>query len=101
MKVKRNLNIDTSLLKTLWFVAINIYCVTCFSQDLEYGLVFKGQNFQLDDRTQLNLTKNTSFDFKNNFELSFDLKFNKKKIAPTESFFIFSRQGGFIVNKKR
>jgi hypothetical protein len=29
------------------------------------------------------------------------LKFNKKKIAPTESFFIFSRQGGFIVNKKR
>mgnify|MGYP000038022892 FL=1 len=78
MKVKRNLNTDTSLLKTLWFVAINIYCVTCFSQDLEYGLVFKGQNFKLDDRTQLNLTKNTSFNFKNNFELSFDLKFNKE-----------------------
>jgi len=78
LKVKRNLNTDTSLLKTLWFVAINIYCVTCFSQDLEYGLVFKGQNFKLDDRTQLNLTKNTSFNFKNNFELSFDLKFNKE-----------------------
>ena len=74
-----NFNVKKAI--TTFVVLLYIICTnlnTCFSQNLEYGLSFNGQSFKLDDRTQLDLTNNTSFDFKNNFELAFDLKFNNK-----------------------
>jgi len=65
--------------KLFWFVGVYLLHTTCFSQVTDYGLTFNGQGFKLDDRTQLNLTKNNSLNFKNNFELEFDVRFNQKK----------------------
>ncbi len=65
--------------KLFWFLGVYLLHTTCFSQVTDYGLTFNGQGFKLDDRTQLNLTKNNSLNFKNNFELEFDVRFNQKK----------------------
>ena len=65
--------------KLFWFVGVYLLYTTCFSQVTDYGLSFNGQGFKLDDRTQLSLTKNNSLNFKNNFELEFDVRFNQKK----------------------
>jgi hypothetical protein len=43
-----------------------------FSQD--YGLVFNGQNYSLDERTGLNLTPNGFETFKDEFNITFDIK---------------------------
>ena len=67
--------------KLFWFVGVYLLHTTCFSQVTDYGLTFNGQGFKLDDRTQLNLTKNNSLNFKNNFELEFDVRFNQKKTS--------------------
>ena len=68
-----------SSIKLLWFVGVYLLCTSCFSQATDYGLSFNGRGVKLDDRTQLNLTKNNSLNFKKNFELEFDVRFNQKK----------------------
>ena len=45
---------------------------TAFSQD--YGLTFNGQNYSLDERTGLDLTPNEFEPFKDEFDITFDIK---------------------------
>ena len=67
-----------SVTYVLCFYTAFLSLSNCFSQNLDYGLSFNGQSFKLDDRTHLNLNSESSFNFKNTFELVFDVRFNNK-----------------------
>jgi len=67
-----------SVTYVLCFYTALLSLSNCFSQNLDYGLSFNGQSFKLDDRTHLNLNSESSFNFKNTFELVFDVRFNNK-----------------------
>ncbi|MFM9824519.1 hypothetical protein [Flavobacterium sp.] len=54
----------------VFLFSVNSY--TAFSQD--YGLVFNGQNYSLDERTGLNLTPNGFETFNDEFDITFDIK---------------------------
>ena len=54
----------------VFLFSLNSY--TALSQD--YGLVFNGQNYSLDERTGLNLTPNGFETFKDEFNITFDIK---------------------------
>ncbi len=71
-----------SSIKLLWFVGVYLLCTSCFSQATDYGLSFNGRGVKLDDRTQLNLTKNNSLNFNLDLTIilsSFYLKFKQEK----------------------
>jgi len=73
---KINLIYKPSLILSFFFYISFGITQPYYSQDLDYGLNFRGQNFKLDDRTHLNLNENSTFNFKNDFELVFDVKLN-------------------------
>lgn len=71
------INKPSLILSFFFYISIGI-TNPYYSQDLDYGLNFIGQSFKLDDRTHLNLNSQSTFNFKSEFELVFDVRFNHK-----------------------
>ena len=63
----------------LFFTAFLFFSIS-FSQ--EYGLSFKGQEYSLDDRTELNITPEHYLKLNDHFQLSFDLKVDVQAKKP-------------------
>ncbi len=62
------------------FIAILLFHSTSYLFGQNYGLEFIAREKNLDYRTELDLRPSGSFEFKNDFELSFDLLLRKKVI---------------------
>ncbi len=62
------------LLLYILFSFLCVYTPNVLGQT--YGLKFQGQNVSLDKRTELNLTPNDFLSFNDEFEISFDIKFD-------------------------
>jgi len=77
MIAKSNLNIFAPIFHLIVFFAFVIINDAAFSQT--YGLKFQSHDVVLDKRTELNLSPDQFFNFRDEFEISFDYKIDLLK----------------------